>query len=291
MEWAVYASGQTDAAKNLAMEDALLEGLERGAAAFLTYVDSPCVVIGRNQNPWVEAAPDPALPVFRRRSGGGAVYHDLGNLNWSFLAPRDSWSLEDALDFVRRALAALGLPLERDARGALYQGGRKVGGSARRFFRASVLVHGTLLVSSDLGALDSALGGLEPEGNRAIASVRHPVGNLSEAAPGLAPDDVAAALFRELAARFGAGEAIDPFRALEEGSWAERAREHRSWDWVYGKTMPFRVPLGDGAGSLWIREGRVCEAQGDAGPGGAFLGRPFDLNLLLEVRKAASRRG
>lgn len=273
------------------MEDALLEGLERGAAAFLTYVDSPCVVIGRNQNPWVEAAPDSALPVFRRKSGGGAVYHDLGNLNWSFLAPRDSWSLEDALDFVRRTLAALGLTLERDARGALCQDGRKVGGSARRFFRASVLVHGTLLVSSDLGALDSALGGLELDENKAIASVRHPVGNLSEAAPGLAPDDVAAALSRELAERFGAGAALDPFCALEEGSLADRAGEHRSWDWVYGKTMPFRVPLGDGKGSLLVREGRVCEVQGRAGLENAFLNRPFGPELLAEVRKDSFRRG
>jgi lipoate---protein ligase len=296
VEWTAYASKETDPARNLALEDALLEALPKGSAAFLVYRDAPCVVIGRNQNPWVEAAPYTELPIFRRRSGGGAVYHDSGNLNWSFLAPRDSWNLENALDFVRAALQPLGVSLERDARGALYLAGNKVSGSARRFFRSSVLIHGTLLVSSDLTALGSALIGLRLMENRSIVSVPHPVGNLEDAVPGVTVDAVRDAFFRALTSRFGAGEPLDPYRTIEDGLLAEREQEHRSWTWVYGRTMPFCVSLYGRAGdpSFLVREGRVVEIQGEVDGElmtilAPFLGRPFDIELLRFARETAER--
>lgn len=292
VDWTAYTSPRKDPAGNLASEDVLLETREGDSSAFLLYVDDPCVVIGRNQNPWKEAAPGTGLPVFRRRSGGGAVYHDGGNLNWSFLAPRDAWSVVEALDFVKAAIRGLGLDLSEDPRGALFLDGRKVCGTARRFFRASVLIHGTLLIASDLTALSSALGGLEPAENRAIASVPSPVRNLSSAAPGLTVGDVADALLGELSSRYGTGSARDPAGATDPNILEARTREHLSWDWVYGSTLPFSVSLGSGDPGLrlHVRDGRAaCVRAGgrdvDLGPTlEPLLGKPFDPGLWAAVR-------
>jgi len=261
----------------------------------LTYCNEPCVVIGRNQNPWREAAPGSGLPVFRRKSGGGAVYHDEGNLNWSFLLPRDEWSVQDALDFVKSAMRGLGIALESDSRGALFLDGRKVCGTARRFYRSSVLIHGTFLVSSDLDALRSALGGLDFMENRGIASVPSPVGNLAEAAHGLTTEDVRDALFKELTIRYGTGASREPGLVMDADALTDRERAHGSWEWVYGSTLPFSVSLGaDGKGPfLSVREGRVLESEEDDIGSSLyralepFAERPFDIELLRAARGAA----
>ena len=313
MSWTPYESTQRSPARNLAWEDALLESRERGSSVFLVYRDDPCVVIGRNQNPWREALTGAGFPVFRRRSGGGTVYHDGGNLNWSFLVDRDAWVVDDALDFVGTALRRLGLEPVRDPRGALFVEGSKVCGTARRYFGPSVLIHGTLLVCSDLDALRASLAGIPSAGDRAVASVPSRVRNLAEVLPGLTVRDVRDALFAELAARYGACEPADPGRVLPADAWADREREHGSWDWVFGSTMPFTVALGptraQGDGTLYLRVqgGRadrvqscpdcasVADEKGAAAEDPSFgplpeawAGRPFDAALLGELRAWAA---
>ena len=310
MSWTPYESTQRSPARNLAWEDALLETRARGSSLFLLYRDDPCVVIGRNQNPWREALTEAGLPVFRRRSGGGTVYHDGGNLNWSFLVDREAWVVDDALDFVAAALRRLGMEAIRDPRGALFVEGGKVCGTARRYFGPSVQIHGTLLVSSDLDALRSALAGIPLAGDRAVASVPSPVRNLSEVLPGLTVRTVRDVLLAELAARYGASEPADPGRVLPESAWKDREWEHESWEWVFGATMPFTValgPAGTGSPFLRVREGRADRVQPcpDCAPGAdengaaagdprlgplpsAWAGRPFDAALLGELKAWAA---
>jgi lipoate-protein ligase A len=306
VSWIPYESAHPSPARNLAWEDALLETRARGASVFLVYRNDPCVVIGRNQNPWREALTGGGFPVFRRRSGGGTVYHDGGNLNWSFMMDRDAWVVQDALDFVGAALRRLGVEPVRDPRGALFLEGRKICGTARRYFGPSVLIHGTLLVSSDLEALGASLAGIPSAIDRAVASVPSPVGNLSEALPGLTVQAVRDALFAELEARYGAPEPRDPGLTLPESAWSDREREHGSWDWVFGATLPFTVPLGPGGTGpfLRVREGRADRIQasrdcpGDAGSGSGpwagelpegWEGRPFDAALLEELRERVNQ--
>jgi len=306
VDWTAYESTQRAPARNLAWEDALLEGRGRGPAVFFVYRNDPCVVIGRNQNPWREARTRAGLPVFRRRSGGGTVYQDEGNLNWSFMTGRDAWIVDDALNFVASALGRLGVEPERDPRGALFLGGGKICGTARRYFGPSVLIHGTLLVSSDLGALRDSLTGLRSAEDRAVASVPSPVRNLADAMPGLTVASVRSALFAELRDRYGPIRPADPEESLSRESWADRENEHGSWEWVYGSTLAFSLPLGrDGAGPfLRIREGRIEEvrdAEGGEGSGvdpgtplGRFLetwkGRPLDPELLAAARGCMNGR-
>ena len=89
MDRALRAAGG-DPVFNLALEESFLRGSQVRGSLLLLYVDDPCVVVGRNQNPWVEAAPGSLLPVLRRVSGGGAGLPRRGNLNWSLIVPRSS---------------------------------------------------------------------------------------------------------------------------------------------------------------------------------------------------------
>ena len=298
VDWTAFESSQPRPARNLAWEDCLLEGRDPGICIFLVYRNEKSVVIGRNQNPWKEALTGAGFPVYRRRSGGGAVYHDTGNLNWSFMVPRDEWGVADALEFVASAVRRLGVELSRDPRGALFLDGGKVCGTARRYFGPSVLIHGTLLVSADLDALRSSLDGLCVAGDRSVASVPSPVRNLADAAPSLTVDAVRDALFAELADRYGPPGPSDPAATLPGETWKAREREHASWDWVFGNTLPFLVVLGnEGAGPcLRIREGRaegIWSGEDRGGEGRdsrsgtlprSLAGRPFDAKLLREVR-------
>ena len=309
MSWTPYESAQLSAARNLAWEDALLESRARDVSVFLIYRNEPCVVIGRNQNPWREAAVDAEFPVFRRRSGGGTVYHDPGNLNWSFMVDRDAWVVDDALEFITAALGRLGICPIRDSRGALFLEGCKICGTARRYFGPSALIHGTLLVSSDLRALRTSLGGISSTGDRAVSSMPSRVGNLEDFLPGLTVDSVKDALFAELEYRYGALKPQDPGLVLPEDSWLSREREHESWEWVFGGTMPFLVALGTAQGSapstelegpfLRVRDGKAdriqarpdCQGESDRASDPRFgrlpdvwAGKPFTPALLEELR-------
>lgn len=248
----VFRSRSTDPARNLSVEEWLLSNHRsiaasaRGAVLFL-YMNGPCMVIGRNQNPWAEtgASPDSSLPVFRRSSGGGTVYHDEGNLNWALVVSRNAHDQDGELAWVAGAISSLGAQVLPGPRGGLFAGpgsrdpGAKVSGTARRFSADAVLHHGTLLVSSDLGRLESSLGGLVLEGSRALPSVRSRVANLSTLLPGLRPEEALGRLAEALAESPPLPvEDLVPPDALRE----DEAR-HRSWEWVYGETPAFTAPV------------------------------------------------
>jgi len=275
------ASGCLDPFANLALEESLLEGSRLPRRAIFLYVDGPCVVVGRNQNPWIEASPSACVPVLRRISGGGAVYHDEGNLNWSLIVPRDEHDREAELAFVASALASLGLRVEADERGALRfagQGpfsGAKVSGTARRILRDRVLHHGTLLVAADLERMSACLGGATVARSAAPSSVPSRVANLAQAAPGLRVDDVASAL-----ARAASGREAESAWGLADGLALERAeRRLRSWEWTWGATPPFSIEVG-GRASIEVRGGIVTSASGPGADALAGLvGSRFDYGL------------
>jgi lipoate-protein ligase A len=287
------ASG-TCPAVNLALEEALLEGGSNGDRALFLYVDEPCLVIGRNQNPWSESARGCALPLFRRISGGGAVYHDLGNLNCSLIVPRASHDPEAELALVAAALRPLGVDAAPGRRGGLFLAsgplaGRKISGSARRLSARRVLHHGTLLVDSDLGALERSLGGMEVESSRALPSVPSPVANLSEALPGLGLEDAARALAEGLA---GGPGAIEAELAAERGLVDAARARLESWEWTWGETPPFTVgvPLGGERLRVELRRGRVQACPGaEEALGRAVAGMTFDDFLALAATASARR--
>ena len=169
----------------LAMEEFVAREIE-GEAFFVWRVD-PTVIIGRNQDLEAEVNMDycreHGVEVVRRKSGGGCVYSDKGNIMISYISGRGDVSevFERYLDMLTSCLRSLGLPAEKSGRNDVLVDGRKVSGNAFHMLPDRSIVHGTLLYSTDFDALETAIRPpVEKLERHGVASVRQRVTNLSE---------------------------------------------------------------------------------------------------------------
>lgn len=200
-------SKSTDVYRNLAMEEWLLDHAPQLPVLFL-YVNDPCVVIGKNQNPWRECRlslmEEEGVPLARRVSGGGAVYHDGGNLNLSILVPRTDYREDRQYELIFQTLEAFGIRASKVRKNTLAVDGKKFSGQAFCYRKDRVLHHGTLLVNADLARLGRYLGpeldGIE---TKAVASVPAEVANLSEFAPELTVESLSKALIETFKKEYG----------------------------------------------------------------------------------------
>lgn len=243
--WAVV-SEDTDPHFNLALEGHLLDAITDGDRVLFLYRNRESVVVGRHQNPWIECdlhrmRRDGVL-LARRQSGGGAVFHDLGNTNYSLLSSRADYDQDAGFDVVLAALRGLGLPVERNERNDLVASGRKFSGSAFRHRRGRSFQHGTLLIDADLEGLGRYLAAPK----RAIAakgteSVRSGVINLSELDGRVTHAAVCEALVDSVAHRFASApiEVQRISRRTAPRHVLEASHELRSWEWLFGKTPDF----------------------------------------------------
>ena len=200
-------SKNTNPYENLALEEALFCNHTGGDLLFL-WQNAPCVILGRNQDAAQEVnlplARKLGVPVVRRNTGGGAVYHDLGNLNFTYIT-RDSCEGDTPyaafLQPLMELLWALEIPVEFNGRNDLCVDGRKISGSAARVRDGWLLHHGTLLVSSELARMDELLTPPEAKLRRnGVASVKSRVANLREFCLGL----TVSALRQQIFAKFQA---------------------------------------------------------------------------------------
>lgn len=170
---------------NLAIEEYLLKNSEE--EYFLLWQNDPTVVIGKNQNAYTEVNVDYVrknnINISRRITGGGAVYHDTGNLNYSFISKKD----EEGINFARfaapviEALCAMGLNAVLSGRNDILIDDKKISGNAQTVFADRVLHHGTLLFDSEMDVLSAALNvDAEKLKSKAIKSVRSRVGNIKD---------------------------------------------------------------------------------------------------------------
>lgn len=184
---------QTDPYFNLAAEEYLLKNYKD--TIFMFWQNEPSIVIGKHQDVWAEInlkfVQDQQIKVVRRFSGGGAIYHDAGNLNLTFI---DSSNLLQTGKFTRQIvnfLKTLGLHVEADERKGLTIGGFRISGSAQRIHKNRYMYHATLFFSTDLDKLVSALKYTArqsplPKENKRLTfaqSVRSPVTNISAHLP------------------------------------------------------------------------------------------------------------
>ncbi len=195
----IIAQG-TDPYRNLAVEKHLMDTLPEDTAILYLWQNEHTIVIGRNQNPWQECKVEEFLRagglVARRLSGGGAVYHDLGNLNFTFIVPKNQYDVMKQLSVVCRAVNAFGLRPQLSGRNDLLLDGRKFSGNA--YYRAghSAYHHGTLLVNSDMEIMGEYLTA-DPKklAARSVASVQSRVVNLTELNPDLTVGGLEQALY------------------------------------------------------------------------------------------------
>ena len=292
MYWIVNHS--TDPAFNLALEEYFLGRIEQGHPGYaILWQNSPTIVVGRFQNTRQEVnadfVRDHGIGVVRRMTGGGAVYHDAGTLNYTFIHHLEKEgtlpSFSEAGKPIAEALRKLGLPVAFSGRNDLLLEDRKVAGVAHCRQGMRYLHHGCILVDSDLDVLAQALN-VDPAKykSKGVASVRSRVGNLArylaEHAPSLPPLTVQAV--RDAIMEYRSGE--EYHLTTEDFVSITRLRDakYATWDWVYGASPPFterkvqRFPWGKLEVIYDIRHGLVneCHFYGDffmAGPGRSLV--------------------
>jgi len=209
----IVTTEKHDIYRNLALEEWLLGNAPALPVLFL-YVNDPCVVIGKNQNPWRECRlslmEEEGVALARRISGGGAVYHDTGNLNVSVIVPRTEYREDKQYELIFQTLETFGIKSSKVRKNSLVVGDKKFSGQAFCHRRDRTLHHGTLLVDADLDRLGRYLGpeldGIE---TKAIASVPAEVANL----PGLTIEMLSAALIETFIKMYAPGEVTRPIAA------------------------------------------------------------------------------
>ncbi|TVY28367.1 putative lipoate-protein ligase A [Lachnellula hyalina] len=254
----IYISKSRNPYINLSIEHYLLQNTHADSTILFLYIDRPCVVIGRNQNPWVEVnlryleREHPQPDLVRRRSGGGAVFHDEGNVNYSVICPTAKFDRDIHAEMVVRALKSLGVervrvnerhdivmdPDEKD-------GGpvRKISGSAYKLTRLRSMHHGTCLISSYLhdigGSLRSAAKPYITA--RGVDSVPSPIRNVGS----MSTDEFMGAVVDEFQEMYG--EDTKPFCVEEqEGKHPvikKGTDELKSEEWIYGQTPQFTFDI------------------------------------------------
>lgn len=253
-----------DPAVNLATEEYLLKEIEIEEPLLLLYINRSSVIIGRNQNPFEEINEDfvteHQIPVIRRISGGGTVYHDLGNLNYSLISNDDGHTLRNYLKFTEPIITALqemGVPVSLNERNDLVIENRKVSGTAQFSYKGKILSHGTLLYDANLDDLRQTLQ-VKPKGitSKAIQSRRSHVVNIKPfLAESIGMDRFKVRLLQHL---FKAKEDLPVF-VLDEGAY-QRIEEiaknkYRTWEWNVGESPNFQLKnakISDQVGKLEI---------------------------------------
>lgn len=162
--WFVDNEKVTDPRVNLAIEEHLLRTFDTEEDILLFYINQPSIIIGRNQNTIEEINQEyvekNGIIVVRRLSGGGAVYHDLGNLNFSFITQNQAENIHNFRKFtapVIEVLRKMGVPAELSGRNDIVVDGRKISGNAQYIAGRRMVSHGTLLLNSDLEQVVEAL--------------------------------------------------------------------------------------------------------------------------------------
>lgn len=236
-----------DAYFNLATEEYLFQLLDQAGAYFLLWQNKSAVVVGSHQNMIeeinLEYANDAGIQVARRLSGGGAVFHDLGNLNYSVLVHSDEmrWDIKRMADPVIDALTRLGVDVGGNQRNDLLIDGKKISGSSQFIKGQRLLHHGTLLFSSDLNVLSTSLKARNDQiESRSIKSVRSKVTNIVEHYP----DATVENFISELTEVLHQNSQVEEFELSDEDMVAiSRLNEEKysTWEWIYGKSPEFII--------------------------------------------------
>ncbi len=280
-------SNQTDPYWNIAVENYLVEQAE--SVTLYLWRNRRTVVIGQNQNPFsevnVEALEADGGYLMRRKTGGGAVYHDDGNLNFSFVVPKTLYDQQRQFSVIQRAVESFGLHTELSGRNDILAEGRKFSGNAFSKGRVNDLHHGTLLISGDMSDLARYLkpkpAKLQKHG---VQSVRSRVVNLAELNPEITPESIAPRLREAFEAEYGGKSAEVGFADLMALPEVCALHDHfASPEWKYGRWKTFdaqRSAQFDWGGvelALSIEDGIIRDVQ--------LASDALDLAALDEARR------
>jgi lipoate-protein ligase A len=266
----------TDPAVNLALEEYCLRNLDPGSEYLLFYINRPSIIIGRHQNPFQEfnqeLARQKSILAVRRISGGGAVYHDPGNLNFSFITD----FTEEKLDYfqtlikpILNTLQHLGVPAKLTGKNNILVDGKKVSGNSQHTNMHRMLSHGTLLFDSDLDILQRVLSSnLAITNSRAVSSIKSKVTHISKhLRRTMGMDAFLAEMVDGMSEVFG--ELIEYRLTAEDWEAVDllAQKKYKSWDWTYGRSPEFvvqhkfRLDAGDVDAHLIVKNGIIAKIE------------------------------
>lgn len=287
MKARVFRSLDKNPHRNLAREEALLLGISSNEIFLFLWQNDKTVVIGRNQNAWRECNTSLLTQegglLARRTTGGGAVFHDTGNVNFSFIMPRMQYDLPKQLRLIQNAVRSFGIDCAFSGRNDLIANDRKFSGNAFRFTRDAALHHGTLMVNVDPSMLSRYLQvSKEKLLTRSIQSVSSRIVNLSTLAD-ITVESLITAVQQAFCCMYGDApiEMTDDSKLEGFDSLVQR---NASWGWNYGETPTFdasfthRFHWGSVELLLTLTEGNItaCTVYTDA----------MDANLSTDLQSA-----
>ena len=267
-----YLGESVDPYENLAVEQYLMETVGEDACILYLWQNSRTVVIGRNQNAWAECRTTELNQdgghLARRLSGGGAVYHDMGNLNFTFLVSKKNYDLQKQLQVIVTACRNLGLDAQITGRNDVAIDGRKFSGNAFFDSKGQAYHHGTLLIDVDMSLLGRYLMPSKAKlQSKGVDSVRSRVVNLKELCPQITVDRMKAEMLKAFSQVYGM-ESRELSATEFDKDYVNQLRERNaSWDWNYGKSLPAsfscedRFPWGGIHLQLQVEKGRVTRAE------------------------------
>lgn len=257
---------------NLAVEKHLMDTLPEDTAILYLWQNQHTIVIGRNQNPWYECKVEEFLTsggtIARRLSGGGAVYHDLGNLNFTFIVPKSVFDIPRQVSVVSMAVGAFGLHPEPSGRNDLLLEGRKFSGNA--FYKAgsSAYHHGTLLVNCNLGMMGRYLSVDEKKlRQHSVTSVPARVVNLASLCSSMTIRDMQEALYFAFAKVYKKDPVMLDEYMLDGPTLRKIAAQFEDENWIYPAALPYgftvseRFPWGGITVKLQVEGGIIRAAK------------------------------
>jgi len=255
---------------NLALEENLLLNVQKDECILYLWQNQNTVVIGRNQNCWkeckVKKLEEDGGHLVRRLSGGGAVFHDLGNLNFTFLVCEENYSVDRQLEVILRSVQKLGIEAEKSDRNDITVDGKKFSGNAFYETGGHCYHHGTLMVNVNIQDLSKYLNvSVEKLNSKGVDSVSSRVTNLS-----YHNENLSIPLLKKiLIETFGEVYGLEPVK-LEEGeinkeNLQKSIEKLSSWEWIFGRKIEFQYEItkrfswGDIALQLKVNGGKLQE--------------------------------
>ncbi len=263
----VYFAPTGDGWRNLAADSYFLDNVKKGDIILYFYVNTNAVIIGRNQNAWTECNLDnlkaDSVQLVRRHTGGGAVYHDCGNLNFSFIMNASDYSQDRQFKVILNAMNAIGIDANLSGRNDILTGGKKFSGNAFGLSKGNRAHHGTILINSDLNKLPRYLNVSQAKiKSKGISSVRSRVCNLCDYIPNVNVEMVYKAILESFIREYGI-IAEYQFTGQELDEVEKRYLVQKSWEWTMGKAPKFDYTINNRFGfgeiqlNLNLRDGII----------------------------------
>lgn len=275
--------------RNLALEEYLLMSVPEKTQILYLWQNRNTIVVGRNQDVFrecdMEQVEEGGVRIARRLSGGGAVFHDMGNLNFTFLCRKEDRDIGRNTDIVLSALKKLGIIAERSGRNDILAGGAKISGNA--FFETGGFCyhHGTLLVDTDKDLIARYLSvSKEKLRLKGVDSVKSRVTNLKDLNGDISVDNMKTSLIEAFSEKYGIVPEFLSVEQFPEREIEERTEKFSSRQWIYGKKIfcnrrkKERFDWGDVEILLYVEDDMISRAH--------IFSDAMDQDYILKIAEA-----